>query len=108
MGGGGHLSLAAVRLSDQEVLVAAEAERVAVVDPERLDGLELAPDVGLEAHEDQAAVLAVVVGATGRELRAVGTAAADDPVAVGQPAVEEAARVTRVGAADVGPVRALE
>ena len=50
-----------VRLADQEVLVAAEPERVAVVDPERLDGLELAPDVGLEADEDQAAVDAVVL-----------------------------------------------
>ena len=102
-----HLALRPVRLADQEVLVAAEAERVAVVDPERLDRLELAPDVGLEADEDQPAVDAVVLGRARRQRRAVGAAAADDPVAVGQPPVEEAGRVARVGAADVGAERAL-
>ena len=56
-----HLALGPVGLADQEVLVAAEPERVAVVDPERLDRLELAPDVGLKADEDQAAVGAVVL-----------------------------------------------
>ena len=44
----------------------------------------------------------------GRQRRAVGAAAADDPVAVGEPAVEEADRVARVGAADVGAERALQ
>ena len=57
-----HLARRAVRLADQEVLVAAEAERVAVVDPERLDGLELAPDARVEADEDEAALDAVVLG----------------------------------------------
>src|SRR4051794_24448896 len=51
-----HLLRRAVRLADEEVLVGAKAEGVAVIDPECLDGLELAPDVGLEADEDQAAV----------------------------------------------------
>ena len=58
-----HLAVVPSRLADQEVLVGAEPERVAVVDPERLDRLELAPDVGLEADEDQAAVDAVVLDA---------------------------------------------
>src|SRR4051794_22279502 len=108
MAGDGHLALAAVRLADQEVLVAAEAERVAVVHPERLDGLELAPDVGLEADEDQPAVLAVVLAGAGRQQRAVGAAPADDAVAFDEPAAEEAGRVARVGPADVGPVRAAQ
>ena len=97
-----------MRFADQEVLVGAEAERVAVVDPQRLDGLELAPDVGLEADEDQAAVDAVVVDTPGGERRAVGAAAADDPVAVGEPAVVEAEAVARVRAADVGAERAAQ
>src|SRR3954469_10921294 len=108
MAGDRHLALAAVRLADQEVLVAAEAERVAVVDPERLDGLELAPDVGLEADEDQPAVPAIVLGGVRRPERAVGAAAADDAVPCDEPAAEEAGRVARVGPADVGPVRAAQ
>src|SRR5690349_3874205 len=97
----GHLALRPVRLADEEVLVTAEPERVAVVDPERLDRLELAPDVGLEADEHEAAVDAVVLEDPRWERLAVGAAAAHDPVAVREPAVEEAVPVARVGAADV-------
>jgi hypothetical protein len=97
-----------VRLADQEVLVAAQAERVAVVDPQRLDGLELAPDARVEADEDQPAVDAVVAGGVRCQWRPVGAAAADEAVAVGEAAVEEPAGVARVAAADVGAERAAE
>src|SRR4051794_13225275 len=97
-----HLALRPVRLADQEVLVAAEAERVAVVDPQRLDRLELAPDVGLEADEDEAAVGVVARRLAVGQRRPVAAAAADDPVTGGEAAVEEARRVARVRAADVG------
>ena len=49
------------RIAEQEVLVVAEAEDVAVVQPRALHALELARDARLEAHEHEAAVAAVVV-----------------------------------------------
>src|SRR3954454_17347890 len=102
-----HLAVGGL-LADQRVLVRAEAERVAVVHPERLDGLELAPDVRLEADEHQAALGAVALGAARGRRPAEGAAAADDPVAVGEPPVEELRHVARVRPPDVGADRAAQ
>lgn len=77
------------RTADEEILVGAEAERIAVVHPELLDRLELAPDAGVEADEREPSLNAVVFeGALGQR-RAVGAPAADDAVPVRQPAAEE-------------------
>ena len=85
---------------------AAQAERVAVVAPLRLDDLELARDRGLQADEEQPARLAVVRSAVGQG-RPVGHAAAQDPVARGEPALP-AQRVSGVGAPHVGTARAAQ
>ena len=86
--------------------LAAQAERVAVVAPLRLDDLELARDRGLQADEEQPARRAVVRGAVGQR-RAVGHPAAQDPVARGEPALP-AERVARVRAPHVGAARAAQ
>src|SRR4051812_10942284 len=52
-------------VTEDEVLVEPEAEDVARVEPLRLNALELARDAGVEADEDEPAVLLVVVGAVG-------------------------------------------
>ena len=59
----GHLARA-VGIAHEEVAVVAEVEDVAVVEPLRLDALELARDARVEADEDQAAVDVVVVAAS--------------------------------------------
>src|SRR5262245_63430736 len=72
-----HLVRAAP-VGDEEVLVVGEPERVAVLDPDPLDQLELARDARVEAREDEAAVDAVVIEHALRQRRAVGAHAAGD------------------------------
>ena len=99
-GGDGHLARGrAVVAAHHDVLVVAEAQAVAVVEPLRLHELELARDARLQAHEDDAAVLPVVLGAL-RQRVAVGDPAPDQAVAIDELALERQA-VARVGAADV-------
>ena len=91
---------------EQQVLIFAETEDVAAVQPLRLDELELPRDARLQAHEDDAAILAVVIGFRWQRL-AVGDAAADESMTVDELAVEGQA-VPRVHAADVRSDRAGE
>src|SRR4051794_3642348 len=102
----GHLRRAGA-VPEDVVLVVAEVEDVAVVQPLDLDALELPRDARVEADEHEPAVLAVVLGLALRQRRPVRHPAPDDAVAEGQPPVE-AEGVARVRAADVRAERAAQ
>src|SRR4051794_7285669 len=102
----GHLRRAGA-VPEDVVLVVAEVEDVAVVEPLDLDALELPRDARVEADEHEPAVLAVVLGLALRQRRPVRHPAPDDAMAEAQPPVE-AEGVARVRAADVRAERAAQ
>src|SRR3954453_4037731 len=101
-----HPPAAVVVVADDRIAVVADAERVAVVDPARLDDLELPLDVRLVALEHEPALDAVVLEDAIRKRLPERAAAADDPVPVRELAAEEAVVIARVRPADVRAGRA--
>src|SRR5215217_4942113 len=91
--------------SDEGVDRVGSADGAAVVDPLFLHELELACDVGIEGHEDESSVGAVVFEQSRFEPWPVGRAAADDAV---KPHFVANDGVARVRAPSVRPNRALE
>src|SRR5215207_1889775 len=90
---------------DEGVDLLGSAHGAAVVDPLFLHELELACDVGIEGHEDESSVGAVVFEQSRFEPGPVGRAAADDAV---KPHFAGDDGVARVRAASVRPNGALE
>src|SRR5215203_3299727 len=90
---------------DEGVDLVGSAHGAAVVDPLFLHELELACDVGIEGHEDESSVGAVVFEQSRFEPGPVGRAAADDAV---KPHFAADDGVARVRAASVRPNGALE
>src|SRR5215212_10475756 len=101
----GELVVLGVR-SDEGVDLLGSADGAAVVDPLLLDELELACDVGIEGHEDESSVGAVVFEQPRFEPGPVGRAAADDAVKPHFFAADDG--VARVRAPSVRPNRALQ
>ena len=90
---------------DQRVLLAGRADEFAVVDPLRLDELELAGQVRPDEGEHDAAIGAVVLQHAFGQRRAVAGAAPDHAV---QPHLADDRRVARVHPPGVRAERALE
>ena len=94
--------------ADERVLLGGRADEDAVVQPLRLDELELALEVRAGEHEDDPAVDAVVLEHALGQHRPVARAAADHAVQADVDAALVVERVARVGAPRVRAGRALE
>ena len=94
--------------ADERVLIRRRADEDAVVQPLRLDELELALQVRTREDEDDAPVDAVVLEHAVGQHRAVARAAPDHPVEANVDASLVVERVARVGPTRVRAGRALE
>src|SRR5215208_7677799 len=94
--------------SDEGILLCRRADEDAIVQPLRLDELELALQVRPGKHEDDPAILAVVLEHPLGQHRPVARTTTDHPVEAYVDAPVGIQRIARVGAACVRAGRALE